>query len=130
MSFEAGLYDHLSSGLSVSDRVYPERLPQDAVLPALVYQLVPAEGPLYTHDGDTEIAIVRVQFDCWGDTFDDAVALFAELRTALSGYSGDWGDTFVGHCLLDGWHDDDDQKTGAHRRIVDARIQYRQEAGS
>ena len=130
MSLEAGLYGYLSSTLSVGDRIHPGRLPQDVTLPALVYQLIPSTGPLYTHDGDANTDIVRVQLSCWGGTYDEALALLAELRAAVSGYSGAWDDVVVGHCLLEGWRDDVDEKTGAHRRLVDAVIQYQQEAAS
>jgi len=124
MSFEAGMYDHLSGALSISDRVYPERLPLGVVTPALVFQLIPSEGPTYSHDGDAGLERVRVQFDCWGETYDAAVALFTELKTLISGFRGTWADVAVGHCLLEGWHDEDDEEAGLHRRSVDALIQY------
>ena len=56
MTLGDGLFAYLSATLSVGDRVYPLTLPQGAVLPAVVYQLVGGEGPLHSHsdaqDGD------------------------------------------------------------------------------
>lgn len=130
MSFGSSLYEHLSGGLSVGDRVYPSRLPQGIDLsegPVITWQLIPSEGPLVTHAGDTGLTTVRVQFDCWGATFDASEALADELRDLISGVAGTWGDVQVGHCLLDSGLDDDDERTGAHRRIVDALIQYRED---
>ena len=124
MSFEAGMSTFLSASLSVGSRVYPERLPQGVTTPALVWQLIPSVGPLYTHDGDAGCDEVRVQFDCWAATYDAAVALLTELRALISGYSGTWGDVAVGSCRLEGWHDEDEQDAGLHRRSVDALIQY------
>jgi hypothetical protein len=125
VSFEAGMFTFLSANLSVGTRVYPERLPQDVTLPALVYQLIRSEGPTYAHEGDVGLDRIRVQFDCWADTYDGAMALFSELRSLISGFRGAWGDVEVGHCLLEGWQDDEDTKTSTHRRSADALIQYR-----
>jgi hypothetical protein len=122
----AGIYAFMSTTLSVGTEVYPSRLAQGATLPALVYQLIPADGPIYTHEGDTGTDVARVQFDCWADTYEAAVALHEELRAAVSGFTGSWGSVHIDHCLLDSpGQDDDDEKTGTFRRIVDAVIQYR-----
>lgn len=129
MSLESGLFGRLSAALSVGDRIYPTKLPQGVTLPALVYQVIPSSGPLYSHCGDAHTDTVRVQLSCWADDFDDAVALANEVRAELSGDSGSWDDVVIGHCLLSGWRDDIDVETGAHRRLMDAVIQY-QEAGS
>jgi hypothetical protein len=118
------MFTYLSARLSIGTRIYPGRLPQGVTLPALVYQLVPSEGPTYAHEGDLGLDRVRVQFDCWADTYDGAMTLFTELRSAISGFRGIWGDVDVGHCLLDGWQDDEDTKTRTHRRSTDALIQY------
>ena len=82
-----GIYAFMSTTLSVGTEVYPSRLGQGATLPALVYQFIPSDGPLYTHDGDTGTDVARVQFDCWADTYEAAVALHEELRAAVSGFS-------------------------------------------
>ena len=124
-ALSAGIYSKLSAGLSVGTRVYPSRLHQGATLPAVVYQLIPSEGPIYTNDGDTLTDRARVQFDCWADTYEGAVALHDELRALISGDSGAWGSVTVDHCFLDSpGQDDDDEKTGTFRRITDALIQY------
>ena len=124
MSLESGIFGRLSPVLSVGTRIYPSKLPQGVTLPAVVYQLIPSEGPLYTHDGDTGLDRGRVQFDCWADTFDAAIALHAELRSEISGESATWDDVTVNHCLFEGHEDDQDKKTGAHRRSDDALIWY------
>lgn len=126
MTFEAAMYSHLSDGrlATVGDDVYPERLPQGVSLPAVVYQLIPSDGPMYAHSGDVGLDTIRVQFDCWGGTYDAALAAFAELRAELSGYRGTWGAYEVGHVMFEGWRDDEDEDTRTHRRSVDAFIQY------
>lgn len=121
-----GIYAFMSATLSVGPQVYPSRLAQGAVMPALVFRIIPSEGPIYTHEGDEGVDRARVQFDCWADTYEGAVVLHDELRAAVSGFTGSWGSVTVDHCLLDSpGQDDDDERTGTFRRIVDALIQYR-----
>lgn len=96
MTLGDGLFAYLSSMLSVGDRVYPLTLPQGAVLPAVVYQLVGGEGPLHSHadahDGTTPRGPShqrsRVQLGCWAGMARGAELLVAEVERAGDGFTG------------------------------------------
>jgi hypothetical protein len=127
-----GLYAHLSAVLSVGDRVYPLTLPQGAILPAVVYQLVGGEGPLHSHadahDGSAPPASSyqrsRVQLGCWADSARGAELLAAEVERAVDGFTGTWGAVPVALALvelsLDGLRPD----VGRYRRIVDVVVHW------
>jgi len=137
VSLSAALYDYLST-LTVGDRVYPRRLPKDAVLPAITYQVIPAVGPLKVHsdahsgtgppDGSFFMR-TRIQLDCWGGTYIDAEDLAAEVRHALHGFSGFMGDLEVSSVHLDIDMDSYDQDVDTYRRIIDGMVQYNEMVG-
>ena len=125
------LFTHLSAVLSVGDRVYPLTLPQGAVLPAVVYQLVGGEGPLHSHgdahDGDGAGASFqrsRVQLGCWADSARGAELLAAEVEAAVDGFSGAWGSVPIASALVDTAIDDWRPDVGRYRRILDVLVQW------
>lgn len=131
MSLAAGTYTFLSAGLSVGNRVYPLTLPQNATLPALTHQLV-SELPVPTHqwaqgnplyDG-TRYKQARVQFNAYGDTFDEAESLSNELEALITGYRGLWGDVQVESVLPVYSLDDYEPNVGKWRRITDYYITF------
>lgn len=88
MSFESALFTALTgnAGLStlIAARLYPDALPQGAVLPAIVYQRV--STPRTQVLGATQAVAVsrpRFQFSCWATSASGALAVCAALRTAL-----------------------------------------------
>ena len=127
-----GLYAHLSSRLSVGDRVYPLTLPRGTVLPAVVYQLVGGEGPLHSHadahDGTTPPGSSyhrsRVQLGCWADSARDAELLAAEVERAVDGFAGSWGTVPVALALVELALDDYRPDVGRYRRIVDVVVHW------
>ena len=127
-----GLFAYLSATLSVGDRVYPLTLPQGAVLPAVVYQLVGGEGPLHSHgdahDGTGPAASSyqrsRVQLGCWADSAREAEVLAAEVERAVDGFTGSWGDLPIASVLVDVSLDDHRPDVGRYRRIVDLVVQW------
>ena len=133
MTLSEAMYQYLSSVLSVGDRVYPRRLPKDAVLPAVTFQVIPAVGPLKVHsdahdgsgppDGSFYVR-ARVQWDAWGDTYLEAEELARELRHALHGFRGTMGDLYPVTCHLDIDMDSYDQDVDIYRRILDGQVSY------
>ena len=129
MTLGDGLYTHLSSVLSVGDRVYPLTLPQGAVLPAVTYQLVGGEGPLHSHGdanhgADPSFHRSRLQLACWAPSARAADLLAAEVETAVDGFTGTWGTVPVASALVDTSIDDWRQDVGRYRRIVDVLVQW------
>lgn len=70
----------------VGTRVIPVTLPEPPILPALTYQFAGGSSqPTFETSGMQK---QRVQFDCWGQSYDDAASLRAALIAALNGYQG------------------------------------------
>lgn len=88
MSFESTLYTALSTNAAlaalVGTRIKPDVLPQGTTIPAIAYQRI--STPRSQVFGSTQAVAVskpRIQFSCWGNTADEALAVCAALRTAL-----------------------------------------------
>lgn len=131
MSFAAGIADFMS-GLSVGDRVYPLSQPQNVTLPAIVYRVI-SDLPEVTHsdakDHPTYTGIryskARVQFDCLGETYDDAEALADELLQFAVGFKGLWGDVEVDSVIPELRLDDWDPDPVVYRVIQDLIVGHR-----
>ena len=81
-------------------RVYPDRLPQGATLPAAVYHLISLREEVDLA-GLTGVGHARVQVDAWAETRLAANALALAIRDALaaSGGRGTWGTVYVSGCV-------------------------------
>lgn len=113
----------------IDGRLYPLRIPQDAALPALAYQLISAV-PHYAHgEGDVGLRRDRVQITAQASDYAGIRALLDAVDAVVSGYRGvvggthfqamfvanvrdDWGDRFergVGQMdVIAWWRVDDD----------------------
>lgn len=74
------------SGL-IGNRFYRLVIPQDATLPACAFQVVTA-GREYTHGGQSEVAMVRVQITITAASYSTAKMVGGSLRELLSGFCG------------------------------------------
>lgn len=129
-ALEQALFTYLSDdpGIAslVGDRIYPVRLPEGCVLPAVAWQRISARR-LYTHDSfDDTAAFVqaRVQFSCWATTALEAIRIGEALLLALSGYGGDMAGELIGSSMADLELDDYEPQHKLYRRIVDFLIAY------
>ena len=91
---QAGIFSLLSQNTSISaligSRIYPVLLPEDSTLPAMTYHVIGgASMPTLSTSG---MQRMRMQFDCWGQTYDDAATLRSTLISALNGYQGTLSD--------------------------------------
>ncbi len=75
----------------VGTRVYPLRLPQKAVMPAIVLTRVSEMNAAHLRGPDV-LTKARIQVDAWAQTFDAAVALGTLCAQRLDGYQGTWTD--------------------------------------
>jgi len=71
-------------------RLYPMIIPQDAALPAIVYQQVSGHRD-HTMDGPSGYTDSRYQIICWGATYSAAKGLFEAVRKFFDGYHGTSG---------------------------------------
>ncbi len=75
----------------VGTRMYPLRLPQKAVFPAIVYQRI--SGFRFGHlRGSGSLARPRYQVDCWATQHLAATQLGNLCRVRLAGFAGEWSD--------------------------------------
>jgi hypothetical protein len=137
MSLGAGIFEFMSDGLSVGDRIYPLTLPQGVTLPAVVYRVV-SDVPTVTHSTMQEHptftgirhSFTRVQFDAYAETYDAAEALRDELVALAVGYRGTWGDEEVDSVRPDIRLDDFDEAPALYRVIQDLIVGHRAGASS
>jgi hypothetical protein len=91
VALRAHLLDDGAIAALVGTRVYPLRLPEKLVLPAIV--LTRISEVRYGHlRGNEALARPRYQVDCWASTHDGATALGTLVRQRLNGYTGTWSD--------------------------------------
>jgi hypothetical protein len=80
------IFDALMNNVAVSaivdGRIYPVRLPREAVLPAVVYQ-IPTIEPVSSMSGDSGIDNVSVVINAWASEYDKAHELAFNCRKAL-----------------------------------------------
>lgn len=74
----------------VQSRVYPVHLPQAPVYPAITYQVITGASE-YSHDGPSQLANLRVQFDLYAGSHVSVLQLRNAVMQALSGTSGVYG---------------------------------------
>jgi hypothetical protein len=82
------LYTYLSahSGISalVSNRIYPDELPESVTFPAVVITSISLEAT-FSHEGDSNLDTARVQLDAYAADRATATAILVQCRSALSG---------------------------------------------
>ena len=72
-----------------STRISPLRLPDQAVLPAITYQLIDAPiSASLDEQASGALAHARYQIDAWAFAYSDAVALGKAIFNALHGFKG------------------------------------------
>lgn len=68
-------------------RVFPNVIPQDTDLPAIVYQQITGIFG-YTADGEDTLNPYTYQITCWAESYSGARDLATKAKTALSAYEG------------------------------------------
>ena len=130
MSLETALRTFVLADAAVTSlagtRMYPRKLPQTPVLPAIVYQRIDTRR-MHDMAGPDGLPRPRFQVTCWASNVGDAVTLAAAVRGRLDGYRGAWGDVTVGSCLCVGESDADDPETGRVGVRQDYMIQHQEE---
>jgi len=107
----------------VSDRIYPDVIPQLVVYPVIIYHQV-SEAASYSHDGDSNLDTSRYQFDCYGSTKVSARTVKDALRTLLSGKRFEASNVRVASCRLDNSLSGYEPAFKAWRYIQDYVFQY------
>ena len=106
----------------IATRMYPLLLPQNAVLPAVTYQVISDVHELNQSEPGG-LPVIRLQYTCWADSYLAAQTLAAAIRVALDGFTGVMGSGSVGYAALDNMVDDYEPDTKKYRVLVDMKIQ-------
>lgn len=137
MEINDALYSYLSgyAGLTalVSNRIYPDILPQNPSYPAITYHDV-SEDEIDTFTQPTTTLMMPVyQFNCWGDTRSSSKAVAKQLRLAFKNYHGVMGGvggvTISAIRIINRMSDfeiDGDGKIIAYRTLCDFEISYQE----
>ncbi len=130
MSIRGAIRSHLMADPAVAPlvaaRIYPMRLPQSPVLPALTIQLITGRW-LISHSGRNSLRPgERYQVDCWSKTADGAEALAEAVVDAIGAFRGTWGTVPIGASLISTAQEDFDTGSGLYRQILDFLITYRE----
>lgn len=114
----------------VGTRIYPNDLPQKAELPACTYQVISSipAGDLAT--GDVDVAVTRIQIDCYSDMSPveaEAIASAIRKTAGLQGYRGDMNGTWVKSVVCDDAYslEDDAPTDGSDKRRYFVSQDYR-----
>lgn len=117
-----------ATGPLVANQVYPDHLPDDATLPAIVYERKPdPEGYDYTVFGELENIRATWKFHCYAAQDEKAAALRAAkaIATDLNRYSVASDDTLTIHyCYAVDQYDNFDGITMRHRVTVEIEVLY------
>jgi hypothetical protein len=116
----------------VKDRVYPVKLPQGSVIPAISYQLVSGSPMSQCHNEPSAMPSDMYQINCWAQTSDLAAKLKEAVKKTLDGQGGWWdgegGKLRVDACIYKGQREISDPEGRLFCRQTDFKINYREEA--
>lgn len=131
MSIEANLTTFLLADTTiaalVSNRIYPERLPEttteaNTILPFVIYTLV-SENDMQTHDNHNWYS-ARIQIDAWANSYKSAHDTAAAIHSALQGYRGSWGENTIGGVFRKRKNDLAAPDVKLHRVSMDYIVNY------
>lgn len=120
------LVAHLEADAALSaligTRIYPQILPQQGTLPAVVYQLI-SRTPASMRNANDNLVQTRWQWSINARTYASAVAISTALKAALQSFSS--SDPRVDHLFLDNERDDTEpefDENNYYRRLLDVLI--------
>ena len=122
---EQAIRSQLAAIPALGDRVYPNKLPQNVVYPAAVYQRIGPTNRFPAFGGDADLVEVTFQLDIYGQS-SQAEAAFALVTTAVR--KAVQRQTFgnVEDVFLDNESDDYEDETDLIRKSFDVRAWYRE----
>lgn len=109
----------------VANRAYPITAPQSPTYPYYAFQRVATPNRAGSHDGDSLLEQVRMQFSVRSKTALEADSIVDEIKTGYLGFKGMMGDVFVSGVTLANDIDDYDPTTKVYSRLVDVLLWHR-----
>ena len=95
---EAFIYGRLTSTAAITaivgTKVFPVMAPQGTIAPLVIYQRMNvSREPSLT--GPTGVPVVTLQLTSWASSYETAKTLAREIRLAVDGYTGTYGDVTI-----------------------------------
>jgi hypothetical protein len=103
-------------------RLWPGKLRQRPTLPAATFQMISRPRNEMTHDGVSGLRSPRVQWSCWGKTYDDAHDLAEAVASELDGVTIVLAGSRIACSSVVDELDDYEKETGLSRVIVDTLL--------
>ena len=129
MSILTGLVAHHNSlaGLIalVANRAYPVTSPQSPVYPHYVFQLISTPDHVSSHQGDSQLKQIRIQFSVRAETALEADAIATQIIDGYVGFAGMMGDVYVSGVRLANDMDDYEPATKTYSRLIDLLLWVR-----
>jgi len=110
---------HAGTSALIGSRCYPDLMPQNPTLPAVVYSEI--SNPRIS-EGSLDLFRVRMQIDCWASSRAGANALRAQARSALRGYADKAAGVGVIGMLDDDGFADREPETALFRASFDVMV--------
>ncbi len=127
MSLESGIYTRLSGYANLTAlvlaRIYPKVIPQDCLLPAVEFQKI-SETPEHAMGSDPSIRQSRIQVSAFAETYSEVKAVSAQIKAALSRYSGTSSGTVIQDIFFEGDYDLYEPDTGIYHAPSDFIVWY------
>lgn len=131
MDIEQALVAHLLSDEKITsiiqDRLFPQAVPQDEDVPAIVYQRISSPRTL-TLTGESA-SNPRIQLSCYAKTFGQAKQMAITLYNSLDFFRGKLGNKTKSAVLMEDSRDDYEPETGRYRCDVDFFIMHTKKKG-
>jgi Protein of unknown function (DUF3168) len=127
LTLEDGLYQFLAaqSGITalVSTRIYRSIIPQNALLPAIMFFRV-IDNPTHSFTGPVGLKSALMQISCLSDLNDaEALAIADEVSQAIDGKAGIWGTVIVQYAKAL-WRTLPPDETGTFQIAIDTTVEY------
>lgn len=130
MHINDALYGYLSThaGLTtlISDRIYPDNIPQDSTLPAITYIRISTQR-MHEFEKDSKTVNTTIQFTIWAASRKITKTVSTQLRKALQDYSGVMNSVRVSAVLLLDETDDYNNETRLFNTYMDFKIIHDEE---
>jgi len=105
----------------IGTRCYPLVVPQDATMPAIMYQRI-SGSPERSHSGFSGLSETRFQFTCEADTYASAKAVAQALRRCWESFAGAVGSIAIGGAFVENETDGYSEETPAPVVRMDVSI--------
>jgi hypothetical protein len=127
---DAAIYSKLSGDTAVaaivSTRIYPMRMPQGVVFPAISFDRVSTDTRDLTHNGTNQTAQGTFQFSCFAEDPKSAKQLGATVVKALHGWKGTVAGEKIFRSAVLNETDLFDEDMGIFQVAIDVAIMYRE----